>query len=195
MIASGAAAHSDHGRDIAHTLLMAAENAGGDYEPKDDTKLRALAEELGVATEGKGHRGIAESVAETCLAQFGQQRGEVVFAARAPEDQQNRWRQAGVMPRGVDREIVEIMHRTHIGVDSDPVNLILQGIRASLADGWGGSMIATDLSDVLFHTPEWVVSRANLGVLEPEAVNIVVHGHEPSLSEMIVAVVQRKEMA
>ena len=194
MIGGGASAHSDHGRDITHTLLMAAENESCDYEPKDETKLRAMAEELGVETDGKDLRQIAKGVAEICFGQFGQQHGEVVFAARAPADQQRRWRQAGVMPRGVDREIVEIMHRTHIGVDNDPINLLLQGVRACLADGWGGSMIATDLSDVLFRTPNWVISRANLGVLDPEKVNIIVHGHEPTLSEMIVATVQKKEM-
>jgi len=194
MIAGGAAAHSDHGRDIAHTLLMAAEDGSCDYEPKGETKLRALAAELGVKTDGRDLRQIARDVAEICFSQFGQQHGEVVFAARAPKDQQERWRRAGVMPRGVDREIVEIMHRTHIGVDNDPINLILQGVRACLSDGWGGSMIATDLSDVLFRTPGWVTSRANLGVLEPDAVNIIVHGHEPTLSEMIVAATQIPEL-
>jgi carbon-monoxide dehydrogenase catalytic subunit len=194
MIAGGAAAHSDHGRDIAHTLLMAAEDENCDYQVKDETKLRALAEELGVKADGKDLRQIARAVAEIAFGQFGQQHGEVVFAARAPADQQKRWQRARVMPRGVDREIVEIMHRTHIGVDNDPVNIILQGVRACLGDGWGGSMIATDLSDVLFRTPEWVRGRANLGVLEPANVNIIVHGHEPTLSEMIVAAAQDKEM-
>jgi len=194
MIAGGAAAHSDHGRDIAHTLLMAAEDENCDYKIKDETKLRAMAAELGVPVDGKDLRQIAQGVAEICFSQFGQQHGEVVFAARAPEDQRKRWRQAGVMPRGVDREIVEIMHRTHIGVDNDPINLILHGVRASLGDGWGGSMIATDLSDVLFHTPEWVRGRANLGVLDAGAVNLVVHGHEPTLSEMIVAAAQDPEL-
>ena len=194
MIAAGASAHSDHGRDVAHTLLMAAENENFDYAIKDETKLRAMADELEVEVDGRDLREIAKDVAEICFGQFGQQHGEVVFAARAPEDQQRRWREAGVMPRGVDREVVEIMHRTHIGVDNDPINLILQGVRSSLADGWGGSMIATDLSDVLFRTPNWVVSRANLGVLDPEAVNIIVHGHEPTLSEMIVAAAQDEEM-
>ena len=194
MIAGGAAAHSDHGRDIAHTLLMAAEDESCDYTVKDHIKLKALADELDVKTDGKSARDIAKEVAEICFGKFGQQHGEVVFTARAPEDQKKRWREHRVMPRGVDREIVEIMHRTHIGVDNDPVNLILQGVRASLGDGWGGSMIATDLSDVLFRTPEWVKSRANLGVLEEENVNIIVHGHEPTLSEMIVAAAQSKEM-
>ena len=194
MIAGGASAHSDHGRDIAHTLLMAAENGNCDYQPTDEVKLRALAAELGVETDGADLRQIAKGVAEICFSQFGQQHGEVVFAARAPEDQRRRWKEAGVTPRGVDREVVEIMHRTHIGVDNDPINLILQGVRSALADGWGGSMIATDLSDVLFRTPSWVRSRANLGVLEPDAVNIIVHGHEPTLSEMIVAAVQDPEL-
>jgi carbon-monoxide dehydrogenase catalytic subunit len=193
MIAGGAAAHSDHGRDTAHTLLMAAQDEHCDYQVKDEDKLRDLAEELGVETDGKTVRQIAQGVAEICFAQFGQQHGEVVFAARAPDDQLRRWREAGVMPRGVDREIVEIMHRTHIGVDNDPISLILQGVRASLADGWGGSMIATDTSDVLFRAPHWSRSTANLGVLDPEAVNIVVHGHEPTLSEMIVAASQEAE--
>ena len=194
MIASGVSAHSDHGRDIAHTLLMAADDESCDYKIKDERKLRALAAELGVETEGKDLRQIARGVAEICFAQFGQQHGEVIFAARAPEDQRKRWRKARVVPRGVDREVVEIMHRTHMGVDNDPVNLILQGVRAALADGWGGSMIATDLSDVLFRAPQWVRSRANLGILDPKTVNIIVHGHEPTLSEMIVAAAQDAEL-
>jgi carbon-monoxide dehydrogenase catalytic subunit len=194
MIAAGAAAHSDHGRDVAHTLLMAAEDEHSDYQIKDERKLRALAEELGIAADGKGTRQLAKEVAELAFAQFGQQHGEVVFTARAPADQLRRWREAGVVPRGVDREVVEVMHRTNIGVDNDYVNLILAGVRTALADGWGGSMIATDLSDVLFRSPHWVRSAANLGVLDPKTVNIVVHGHEPTLSEMIVAASQDKEL-
>jgi len=194
MIAAGAAAHSDHGRDIAHTLLMAASDENCDYQIRDATKLRALAELLGVDTDGKDLREIAKAVAEVGFSQFGQQHGEVAFAAQAPEDQIKRWREARVMPRGVDREIVEIMHRTHIGVDNDPINLLLHGIRAAIGDGWGGSMIATEFSDVLFRTPDWVRSRANLGILDAEAVNIIVHGHEPTLSEMIVAASQDKEL-
>jgi carbon-monoxide dehydrogenase catalytic subunit len=194
MIAAGAAAHSDHGRDVAHTLLVAAEHAAGDYQVKDERKLRALAAELGVPVEGKSLRDVARGVAEIGFAQFSQQMGEIVFTRRAPDDQRERWRKAGVVPRGVDREIVEIMHRTNIGVDNDPVNLILQGIRAALGDGWGGSMVATELSDVLFRTPAWVRSSANLGVLQAESVNIIVHGHEPTLSEMIVAAAQDPQL-
>ncbi len=187
MIAGGAAAHSDHGRDLAHTLLLTAEGKGGGYEIRDSKKLKALATEYEIATENRGDNDIALDLAKAVYAEFGRQEGFIRFTRRAPEKRVALWKGLGIDPRGIDREIVEIMHRTHIGVDNDPVNLILQGLKASIADGWGGSTVATELSDVLFGTPTPVRSEANLGVLKEEMVNIIVHGHEPVLSEMIVA--------
>jgi len=194
MIAAGAAAHSDHGRDIAHTLLLTAEGKGGGYEIKDEAKLRALATEYGIEMEGRSKEEIALDLARAVYAEFGKQEGPIQFTRRAPAKRVALWQSVGIDPRGIDREIVEIMHRTHIGVDNDPVNLILQGLRASIADGWGGSMVATELSDVLFGTPTPTRSKSNLGVLQADAVNIVAHGHEPTLSEMIVAAAQDPEL-
>jgi len=194
MIAAGAAAHSDHGRDIAHTLLLTAQGKGGGYEIKDEAKLHALAAEYGIATEGRTKEDIALDLARAAYAEFGNQEGPILFTRRAPAKRVALWQTLGIEPRGVDREIVESMHRTHIGVDNDPVNLILHGLRTSIADGWGGSMIATELSDVLFGTPRPVQSQANLGVLKDDQVNIILHGHEPTLSEMIVAAAQDAEM-
>ena len=194
MIAAGAAAHSDHGRDIAHTLLLTAEGKGGGYEIKDEAKLKALAAEYGIKTKSRKKEEIALDLARAVYDEFGKQEGPIQFTRRAPEKRVAMWQSMGIDPRGIDREIVEIMHRTHIGVDNDPVNLILQGLRASIADGWGGSMVATELSDVLFGTPTPVRSESNLGVLKEDHVNIIIHGHEPTLSEMIVAASQDPEM-
>ncbi len=128
------------------------------------------------------------------MSEWGKSEGELRYLKRAPEALYNKWKKQGVLPRNIDREIVEIMHRTHIGVDQDYKNLIKQGTRTALADGWGGSMLATDLQDVLFGTPYPIQSEANLGVLKEDHVNIVIHGHEPVLSEMIVSVTQTKEI-
>ena len=194
MIAAGAAAHSDHGRDIAHTLLLTAEGKAGSYEIKDEAKLHALAAEYEIPTAERTKEEIALDLARAVYAEFGNQEGPIRFTRRAPAKRVELWEELGVDPRGVDREIVESMHRTHIGVDNDPVNLILHGLRTSISDGWGGSMIATELSDILFGTPVPVKSEANLGVLKEDQVNIVVHGHEPTLSEMIVAASQDPEL-
>jgi len=194
MIAAGAAAHSDHGRDIAHTLLLTAQGKASGYQIKDEEKLRAVAKEYGIKIKDRTKEEIALDVAKAAYGEFGKQEGPIQFTRRAPAKRLALWQQLGIEPRGIDREVVEIMHRTHIGVDNDAVNLILHGLRTSIADGWGGSMIATELSDVLFGTPTPIKSEANLGVLKKDMVNIIVHGHEPVLSEMIVAATQDPEM-
>jgi carbon-monoxide dehydrogenase catalytic subunit len=194
MIAAGAAAHSDHARDVAHTLKLTAEGKGGGYEIKDEAKLKRLAEEYAIAVKGRSNEEIALDLANAALAEFGQQEGPIQFTRRAPAARVRTWEKLGIDPRGIDREIVEIMHRTHIGVDNDYVNLILHGLRTSVADGWGGSMIATELQDVLFGVPQPIRSEANLGVLKADQVNIIVHGHEPILSEMIVAAAKDPDM-
>lgn len=192
MIACGTSAHSDHARDVASALYSAAE--GNDYTIKDEQKLRSLAQEWDIKTEDRSVEELARDVASAALAQFGQQEGELRFISRAPQETQKRWRQAGVMPRGIDREVVGLLHRTHVGGDSDSKSIILAGVRAALADGWGGSMIATELQDILFKAPTWLRSRTNLGVIDPKSVNIIVHGHEPILSEMLVAATQDPEL-
>lgn len=186
MIAAGAAAHSDHGRDIVMTLYAAAQGLAGDYGVKDEAKLAALAAEFSIPREGRSNEEVALDLARMAIDEFGIAKGRLQFVKRAPAKRQETWEKYGITPRGIDREIVEIMHRTHIGVDTDYVNLVLQGLRASLSDGWGGSMWATELSDILFGTPQLVTGQSNLGVLKADQVNIVVHGHEPTLSDIIV---------
>jgi carbon-monoxide dehydrogenase catalytic subunit len=202
MIAGGASAHSDHGRCVAEVFLSAARKESDAYKIKDIDKLLLIAPHLDVATtvEIDGEEvdrdvdEIALEVAEKAMNEWGKAEGELLYAKRAPQTLYEKWKKNGVIPRNIDREIVEIMHRTHIGVDMDYKNLIKQGTRAAIADGWGGSMLATDLQDVLFGTPYPIQSEANLGVMKEDHVNIIVHGHEPVLSEIIVAVAQDKEM-
>ncbi len=186
-IAAGAAAHSDHGRDLALTLRGVAKGEAQGYTIRDPNKLKKLAAELGIATDSREVNEIALDVAESCIAIFGQQTGEVPFIERAPKKRKELWRSLGIVPRGIDREVVDILHRTHMGDDQDPEHILDQGLRTALSDGWGGSMIATDLSDILFGTPSPLVAQMNLGVLKQDEVNIIVHGHEPTLSEMILA--------
>jgi len=194
MIAGGAAAHSDHGRDIAHTLLMTCTEEDPDYQVRDPEKLKALAAVYGIKTDGRDIKEIGADVARAALKEFGQQEGSLRIATMAPADRQKVWVEQGIFPRAIDREIVEIMHRTHIGVDTEYRNIIKQGLRACLGDGWGGSLVATELSDVLFRTPNPIRAQANLGVLQKDNVNLVVHGHEPTLSDMIAVVSQKEEL-
>jgi carbon-monoxide dehydrogenase catalytic subunit len=193
-IAAGAAAHSDHGRDMAFTLKAVANGEAEGYVLRDIAKLRTVAALYDIPIEERSPEEIANDLADLYIAQFGQQKGSIVAAHRAPEKRQRIWEDQGVMPRGVDREVVECLHRTHIGDDQDPEHILTHAIRTALSDGWGGSLIATDVSDILFGTPAPVLGQANLGVLKDNMVNVVVHGHEPTLSQMIVAASQDPEI-
>lgn len=193
-IAAGTASHSDHGRDLAFTLLAIARGEAPDYQIQDVPKLLQVAGHLGVATEGRAIEEVAADVALKVLEDFGQQKGEVTYIGRAAPKRQRLWRKLGIVPRGIDREVVETFHRTHMGNDQDPEHLLLHALRTSLADGWGGSMMATDLTDVIFGTPKPIRSQANLGVLKVDKVNVVVHGHEPTLSGMLVAASRDPEL-
>jgi len=193
-ICTGTSAHSDHGRDMVHALLLAAEGKSAAYQVRGLRKLHRLAEEYGISRDGRSDQEIARELADFLLDEFGKQKGVLANLARAPEQQRKNWAAAGALVRGVDREVVTGLHATHVGADNDAEHLLLAAARTALADGWGGSMIGTDVSDVLFGEPHPVRSRANLGVLKEDEVNIVVHGHEPTLSDVVVAAARDPEL-
>jgi len=208
MAAVGASSHSDHGRKAALLLKAVANGENHDYRITDTAKLLATATRFGIETEGRSDAAIAGELADAAINCFGKQDEEpIIFLKKfMPKKRFERLQQLeksllettgskiGLLPRGIDREAVDILHRTHFGCDADPVSLILQAIRCSMADGWGGSMIGTTMQDILLGTPTIKAVKANLGVLEAESVNVVVHGHEPILSAKVVEMAQLPEI-
>jgi anaerobic carbon-monoxide dehydrogenase catalytic subunit len=194
MVAAGTAAHSDHARGITEVFLAAAKGEVPGFSIKDEQKLYQVAMDFGVEIGDRSAKEIAIDVGNKALAEFGRQEGELLFIKRAPLKRQEIWKNLGVTPRGIDREVVELMHRTHMGVDQDYESLLKSAARCSLADGWGGSMISTELQDILFGTPVPVYGQINLGVLKKDEVNVIVHGHEPLLPEILADVVHDPEI-
>ena len=193
-IAGGAAGHSDHGRDVVEAFEAVVEGKTRYYHLRDTKKMLRIAGEMGIATTDRPVQDVAEDLVEACYSDFGSRRKAVNFISRVPERRRKIWEKLGITPRGVDREIAEMMHRTHMGCDNDAPNTLLHAARCSLADGWAGSMLATELCDVLFGTPTPKQSTINLGVIKKDTVNILVHGHNPIVSEMILAAARDSTM-
>lgn len=193
-VAAGSAAHSDHGRDLAFTLKAVAKGEAKGFKIRDPFKLKTVAGHMGIPTEGRATNDIANDIADRAIGEFGQQKGELVYLKRAPKKRYELWKELGIAPRGIDREVVEVLHRTHMGDDQDAEHILDQAMRCALSDGWGGSMLATDISDILFGTPSPLVSQVNLGVLKDDEVNIVIHGHEPTLAEMLLTAINDPEL-
>ena len=192
MAAGGTATHSDHGRECVWKLYDASED--GYYHVTDSTKLLNLAKEWGIPTEGRDIYDIAHEVAEAGLNEYGKIKGYQRWTERAPKERQKTWMDNELTPRAVDREVVTSMHMTHMGCTADAEALVKQSLRTGLADGWGGSMAGTEFSDILYGTPMPRETEGNLGVLDKDMVNIVCHGHDPAVSEMIVLVAESRQM-
>ena len=191
-IAAGTAAHSGHARHLAHTLLKMAQGKASDYAIKDKDKLFAVAARLSIPTEDRAENDVALDVAQAALADFHEKDTPVMWAATVvtPERAQ-KLTDLGIVPAGIDFEVSEIMHRTLYGVDADPVNLLLAGLRCGVAD-LAGCYMGTDLADILFGVPQPTVTQANLGTIKADAVNIAVHGHNPVLSDLLVTLAEQK---
>ncbi|MEN8141684.1 MAG: anaerobic carbon-monoxide dehydrogenase catalytic subunit [Thermodesulfobacteriota bacterium] len=193
-VAAGASAHGDHAREMVKGFIETAKG-NSPHEIKDVEKLHALAQVFGVAIEDRDKNEIALELGEIALSQFGSQTEDgMTMLQRAPEKRQKIWKELGIEPRGVDREVVETMHRTHMGVDQEYENITLQASRCALADGWGSSMLSTELTDIMFGTPVPRRAQVDLGVLKEEMVNVTVHGHEPLLAEALCLAAQDEEM-
>ena len=194
MIAAGAASHSDHGRDLLEVLHKIGSRKAPGYTIKDPEKLKRIAAEHGVETAKLGNEEIAKLLAEAMMEDYGMKKERITFINRAPKQRIELWEKLKVVPRGIDRETSETMHRTHMGVDNNYVSILLHAVRNSLSDGYGGSIVGTELSDIIFGTPKPGFSEVNLGVLKEDQVNILVHGHSPIVSEMICLAVEDKGM-
>jgi carbon-monoxide dehydrogenase catalytic subunit len=189
MVATGAAAHTDHGMSMLDLFREVVNGKILDYEIKDVQKLESVAQEIGIETEDRSVQEIATDLYNELERTYIQVEGEIPFAKRVPAKTLETWRKHGIVPRGAMREIMELMHRTHMGVDQHYENITKQCSRTALSDGWGGSMVATEISDILFGTPTPVAVDVDMGVLKKDQVNVIVHGHEPNLFEsMLVSV-------
>lgn len=194
-IAAGTAAHSGHARHLAHTLLKMAQGMAPDYSIKDKDKLFAVATRLNIQTEDRSENDVALDVAQAALADFHEKDTPVMWAATVvTPERAKKLTDLGLVPAGIDFEVSEIMHRTLYGVDADPVNLLLAGLRCGVAD-LAGCYMGTDLADILFGVPQPTVSQANLGTIKADAVNIAVHGHNPVLSDLLVTMAEQKSSA
>jgi carbon-monoxide dehydrogenase catalytic subunit len=192
--AAGTSAHTDHAREMVKGFIATAKGETP-HEIKDVRKLHMLAEIFGVETEDRDKNEIALEIGELALADFGKQDDTpLTMTKRAPAKRQELWKRLNIFPRGVDREVVEMMHRTHMGVDQEYHNIMLQASRCSLGDGWGSSMLSTELTDIMFGTPVPRRAIVDLGCLKKDQVNITVHGHEPLLAEALCLAAQEEDM-
>ncbi|MEM0021290.1 MAG: anaerobic carbon-monoxide dehydrogenase catalytic subunit [Fervidicoccaceae archaeon] len=183
----GASSHVEHAMEIAEILRDVAEGKLEAYKIRDTEKLLSVARNLGINTENREISEIALEIAEASLEDLYKldRKPSRWIEKYSPSSSFKKWSALGIVPTNIWQPIVNAMHRTSMGNDADPVNILLADLRMGIVDGYGLTM-ATELSDVLFGTPNIIHSYANLATIKEDYVNIAVHGHNPALSEKVL---------
>jgi carbon-monoxide dehydrogenase catalytic subunit len=187
MVAAGTSAHSDHGAHIIEVFERIIAEKEKHFQIKDEGKLASVVESLGLETSSNDTEALVSLITQFAEESFAKPKEiENWFLRTVPNARSTKLKDLNLVPNGIDPTIREAIHRTHMGVDADPTNLILGSVKCALAD-FLGMDIASNLSDILLGTPSPVFSEANLGVLDAESVNVAVHGHNPLIAESILA--------
>ncbi len=190
----GAAAYSHHLEEVAKTLKATAEGKTP-YKIGDKKKLRTIAEIVGLDTDRSDNE-IALDLADVILSEMrkGSDDPLALLKLFAPKSRQDRWEKLDVVPGGILSEIRDALTKSMSNIDTDPVDLLLTSVRLGIATGYMGLVATLTLEDIMLGSPKITESEADLGIIDPETVNIVAHGHVPLVATAVIESSQDPEL-
>jgi carbon-monoxide dehydrogenase catalytic subunit len=187
----GTEAYTYHAIEAAKTLKATAEGKTP-FEIKDEEKLRWFASQLGI--EGRDVKELALKVAEFVISDLASVEESKLVEIFAPEKRKEVWRKLGIFPRGVFHEILTVGSSSMTNVDSNYVSLAKKSMAMSIATCLAAQLALETIQDILFGTPRPHENFADLGILDPEYVNIAVDGHEPFVGVALIKLAERKNV-
>lgn len=189
----GASAYSHHLEEAAKTLKATAEGKTP-FKIQNEGKLREVAGILGMDANATVVD-LANGVADAVLNELRKSAEEPLALVElfAPESRKEIWRSLGIFPGGVHSEIRDALVKVMSNVNTDPVDLLLTSLRVGIATGYTGLIATITLQDILFGAPQLVESASDLGVIDPDYVNIVAHGHLPFVGTAVLNALESGE--
>jgi anaerobic carbon-monoxide dehydrogenase catalytic subunit len=186
-VAAGVASHGARGREVLLALKAAAEGRAN-LPILGEAKARAIGRAFGIDGPDKDLAELAGEIADILLEDLSRAVPGLhrTIAALAPPERVARWEALDCLPIGAYHEVFEALHRTGTGTDGDWRNVMLQLLRCGLAFAWGSVLGSSIAMDILYGPPRRDRIEANLGALDPDCVNIAIHGHSPVLPMAIV---------
>lgn len=186
----GTEAYTYHAIEAAKTLKATALNRTP-YEIKDVEKLKWFANMLGI--HGDDVKELANKVADFVIADLSSVERSKLVEIFAPEKRNEVWKKLGIIPSGVFQELLTVGTSAMTNVDSNYVSLAKKSMAMSIATCLAGQLSLEIIQDILFGTPMPHESHADLGILDPEFVNVAVDGHEPFVAVALIKLAEREE--
>ncbi len=151
-------------------------------EIKNMEKLEAVAGRLGL-NPVPGPVGLLQQLADTARAEFSfRDEPPAWILTTLTKGRIDSLGKAGALPQGIDSSIAESVQRSAMGATSDPLDLLLSGVKCAVA-GFAASRLASDLADIVFGAPQPAVT--SLAPNSESQVNIAVQGFDRALTQSL----------
>ncbi len=189
----GASTYHYHTEQTIKTLRATAKEQTP-FEIKEPGKLKAFARRLGIDTSGDP-RDIAGKLCDFAELDFNRKYDEpsIIVDALAPAERKEVWKKLGIYPGGIHGEIMFSTSSCLTNVDGYYVSLALKAMRLGIAMAYQSQIVNEYCQDILFGIPRPHNMRVDLGVLDPDYVNVLPNGHEPFLGFAMVSLARKRE--
>jgi carbon-monoxide dehydrogenase catalytic subunit len=176
-----------HQLEEAINTLRATAEGRTPYSIIEDGKLRDVSGLLGLDTT-KETNALAIDLADVLTYEMRKGTDEPLrlVSLMATKGRLEKWNALGIMPGGPLSELRDAMTMTMSNINTDPVSLLLTTMKLAIATGYMGLMATTTLQDIVLGNPQIGVSQADLGIIDPDTVNIVAHGHVPYVAVAVL---------
>ena len=178
------------------TIKTLRANAKGEtpFQIKEPEKLKSFAERLGVDTSGSINE-IALRFSDFVEEDFNRKYSEQskIVEILAPPERKKAWKKLGIFPGGVHGEMMFSTSSCLTNVDGYYVSLALKAMRIGIAMAYQSQIINEFTQDILFGIPRPHKMRVDLGILDPDYVNVLPNGHEPFLGFAMIQLARKEE--
>ncbi|HNQ63265.1 MAG TPA: anaerobic carbon-monoxide dehydrogenase catalytic subunit [Syntrophorhabdaceae bacterium] len=190
----GASTYQYHTEQTIKTLKAVA-NGKTPFKIKDPNKLRTFAKRFDIPSDLLPEDEIALLLCSYVEADFNRKYDEPSYIVEtlAPKERSALWKKLGIFPGGIYGEMMFATSSCLTNVDGYYVSLALKAMRLSIAMAYQSQIVNEYCQDILFGTPKPHPMRVDLGVLDPDYVNVLPNGHEPFLGFAMVELARKPE--
>ncbi|HHU71740.1 MAG TPA: anaerobic carbon-monoxide dehydrogenase catalytic subunit, partial [Clostridiales bacterium] len=187
----GAATYGHHAFEAFRTLKATGEGKTP-FKITDVEKLKWMCEKLGIDRNQDTNQlaiQLAELLDQEMKVNPDQESRMVkVFA---PSKRKPIWRDLHIYPTGIQHEVENCVASCLTNVDGDYVSLAKKALRLGLSTIYTAQIGLEMTQDILFGTPMPHEVDVDLGIMDPDYVNIAFNGHQPWIG---VATLQKAKL-
>lgn len=189
----GAATYAHHAYEAFRTLRATGEGKSS-FKIKDEAKLKWMCEKVGIDTNQDINK-LAIQLADLLDKDMkaGPDQESIMTEVFAPKKRKAVWKELHIYPSGVDHEVQNSIASCLTNVDGDYVSLAKKALRLGLSTIYTSLIGLEMVQDILFGTPMPHEVNVDLGIMDPDYVNIVFNGHQPWIGALTIEKLRKGE--